>query len=54
MEKPKYRSNIAAAVHKGVRGMHRLGLADKKTMQEFDVRRLTAIEERSDEVALFR
>jgi putative transcriptional regulator len=31
-------------VHEGVRGMHRLGLVDKKTMREFDVRCLTAVD----------
>jgi putative transcriptional regulator len=40
----KYRSEIAGAVHEGVRGMHRLGLVDKKTMREFDVRCLTAVD----------
>jgi putative transcriptional regulator len=45
--KPKYRSEIAAAMHETVRGMHRLGLADKKTMRDFDVRCLTAVEELS-------
>jgi|SRR5208337_3400239 len=54
MPKGKYRSPIAEAVHEGVRGIHRLGLADKKTMREFDVRCLTAVEELSsaDIVAL--
>jgi putative transcriptional regulator len=47
MKKPKYRSEVAAAVHEGVRGMHRLGLVDKKTMREFDMRCLTAIEDLS-------
>jgi DNA-binding transcriptional regulator YiaG len=41
MKRPEYRSEVAAAVHEGVRGMHRLGLVDKKTMREFDVRCLT-------------
>ena len=41
----KYRSAIAKAVHEGVHGMHRLGLVDKKTMREFDVRCLTAIDD---------
>src|SRR2546423_11565217 len=45
MAKNKYRSEIAEAVHEGVRGMHRLGLADKKTMREFDLRCLTAVED---------
>jgi len=54
MTKSRYRSPIAEAVHEGVRGMHRLGLVDKKTMREFDVRCLTAVEELSggDIVAL--
>jgi putative transcriptional regulator len=39
-----YRSEIAKVVHEGVRGMHRLGLVDKKTMREFDVRCLTMVE----------
>jgi len=41
----KHRSEIAKAVHEGVRGMHRLGLVDKKTMREFDVRCLTPIDD---------
>ncbi|MFA4993878.1 MAG: hypothetical protein WC521_01040 [Bdellovibrionales bacterium] len=40
----KYRSGVAEAVHEGVRGMRRLGLVDKKTMREFDVRCLTAVD----------
>jgi putative transcriptional regulator len=44
MAKRKYRSEIAAVVHEGVRGMHRLGLVDKKTMREFDLRCLTTVE----------
>ena len=44
MAKTKYRSEIAEAVHEGVRGMHRLGLVDKKTMRDFDVRCLTSVE----------
>jgi putative transcriptional regulator len=43
--KRKYRSKIAEAVHEGVRGMHRLGLVDKKTMREFDVRCFTAVDD---------
>ncbi len=43
MKKAEYRSEVAAAVHEGVRGMHRLGLVDKQTMREFDVRCLTTI-----------
>jgi putative transcriptional regulator len=47
MAKTKYRSEIAAAVHAGVRGMRRLGLVDKTTMREFDLRCLTAVEDMS-------
>lgn len=47
MTKSKYRSPIAEAVHDGVRGMHRLGLADKKTMREFDIRCLTTVDDLS-------
>lgn len=47
MAKNKYRSSVAEAVHDGVRGMHRLGLADKKTMREFDIRCLTTVDELS-------
>lgn len=41
--KAKFRSEIAAVVHEGVLAMHRLGLADKQTMREFDVRCLTTV-----------
>jgi putative transcriptional regulator len=44
MAKRKYRSDIARVVHEGVRGMHQLGLADKKTMRDFDLRCLTTVE----------
>jgi putative transcriptional regulator len=43
----KYRSEIAEAVHEGVSGMHRLGLVDKKTMRDFDLRCLTTVEDLS-------
>ncbi len=43
----KYRSEIAEAVHQGVNGMHRLGLVDKKTMRDFDLRCLTAVDDLS-------
>jgi len=32
-------------MHETVQGMHRLGLVDKKTMREFDVRCLTSVED---------
>jgi putative transcriptional regulator len=44
MKRREYRSEVAATVHEGVRGMHRLGLIDKKTMQEFDIRCLTSVD----------
>ncbi len=44
MTKTKYRSEIAGIAHEGVRGMRRLGLVDKKTMREFDIRCLTMVE----------
>jgi putative transcriptional regulator len=47
VKRPEYRSEVAAAVHEGVRGMYRLGLVDKKTMREFDVRCLTVVEDLS-------
>jgi putative transcriptional regulator len=45
--KAEYRSDIAKSVHEGVRAMHWLGLVDKKTMREFDLRCLTSVEELS-------
>ena len=49
MTKTKYRSEIAGVVHEGVRGMHRLGLVDKQTMREFDLRCLTTVEDMTAE-----
>ncbi len=43
----KYRSEIAEAVHEGIKGLHRVGLVDKKTMREFDLRCLTAVDDLS-------
>jgi putative transcriptional regulator len=40
----KYRSEIAEVVHEGIRGMYRLGVVDKQTMREFDVRCLTPVD----------
>ena len=45
MAKTKFRSEIAEAMHETVRGMHRLGLAGKATMRDFDVRCLTSIDD---------
>jgi len=41
----RYRSSIARSVHETVRGLHRIGLADKRTMRRFDQSCLTAVEE---------
>ena len=38
-----YKSDLRAALHETVEGLHRAGLADKTTMREFDERCLTAI-----------
>ena len=43
----KYRSEIAEAVHEGISGLHRVGLVDKKTMREFYLRCLTAVDDLS-------
>ncbi len=43
--KRKYRSEIAAAMHETAQGMHRVGIIDKKTMREFDIRCLTKVDE---------
>ena len=40
----KFRSPIAAACHETITDMYELGLVDKKTMREFDVRCLTQTE----------
>jgi putative transcriptional regulator len=42
--KTKYRSSIARTVHETVRGLHRIGLADKRTMRRFDLSCLTTVE----------
>jgi putative transcriptional regulator len=42
--KRKYRSEIAEVVHAGMRGLHRLGVVDKQTMREFDIRCLTPVD----------
>jgi putative transcriptional regulator len=47
MRKPRYRSKIARSVHETVRGLHRAGLVDKRTMRRFDASCLTAVEELS-------
>jgi putative transcriptional regulator len=46
-KKTKYRSSIARTVHETVRGLHRIGLADKRTMRRFDSSCLTSVEELS-------
>ncbi|MFZ1103745.1 MAG: DNA-binding transcriptional regulator [Hyphomicrobiaceae bacterium] len=44
MAERKYRSEALRVAHETVKGLHRIGLADKKTMREFDAMCLTAIE----------
>ena len=43
-QKRKFRSPIAEAMHETMSGLHRIGLVDKTTMREFDLRCLTAVE----------
>jgi putative transcriptional regulator len=45
MTKAMYRSEIAQAMHETMRGMRRLGVVDKQTMRESDVRCLTSVED---------
>ena len=40
----KYKSELRAALHETVEGLHRIGLVDKTTMRHFDERCLTAAE----------
>jgi putative transcriptional regulator len=47
MAKRKYRSEALRVAHATVEGLHRIGLADKTTMREFDAMCLTAIEDLS-------
>ena len=43
----RYKSELRAALHETVEGLHRIGLVDKTTMRHFDERCLTAIEKLS-------
>ena len=43
----RYKSELRAALHETVEGLHRIGLVDKKTMRHFDERCLTTIEKLS-------
>ncbi len=43
----KYKSELRAALHETVEGLHRIGLVDKKTMRQFDDRCLTKVEKLS-------
>ena len=43
----KYKSELRAALHETVEGLHRVGLVDKKTMRHFDERCLTTVEKLS-------
>ena len=42
-----YKSELRAALHETVEGLHRIGLVDKKTMRHFDERCLTKVEKLS-------
>lgn len=43
----RYKSDLKAALHETVEGLHRIGLVDKKTMREFDESCLTSVEKLS-------
>jgi len=43
----RYKSELKAALHETVEGLHRIGLVDKKTMREFNESCLTSIEKLS-------
>ena len=43
----RYKSELRAALHETVEGLHRIGLVDKKTMRHFDERCLGTIEKPS-------
>ncbi len=40
----KYQSDALEALHETAQGLHRIGLIDTKTMRDFDVSCLTAVE----------
>lgn len=42
-----YKSDLKAALHETVEGLHRIGLVDKRTMREFDESCLTSVEKLS-------
>ena len=42
---PKYRSEIAKAMHETMRGLYRSGVVDKHTMRNFDIDCLTPVED---------
>ncbi len=41
--KPSYRSDALRSIHEAVVGLHDVGIVDKATMREFDVRCLTDV-----------
>jgi putative transcriptional regulator len=43
----RYKSDLRAALHETVEGLHRIGLVEKKTMREFDESCLTSVEKLS-------
>jgi putative transcriptional regulator len=53
--KSRYKSRIAEAIHETMRGAHKVGVIDKRTMREFDVLCLRTVEELSpDEIRALR
>jgi putative transcriptional regulator len=47
--KPKFKSNIAGAIHEAMLGAHKAGVVDKTTMREFDTLCLETVEELTGE-----
>jgi putative transcriptional regulator len=43
----RYKSEMRAALHDTVEGLHRIGLVDKRTMRHFDERCLTKVDKLS-------
>ncbi|HJZ43522.1 MAG TPA: DNA-binding transcriptional regulator [Hyphomicrobiaceae bacterium] len=53
--KTRYKSKIAKAIHETMRGAHKVGVIDKRTMREFDTLCLTTVEELSpDQIRALR
>ncbi len=53
--KPRYKSKIAAAIHETMRGAHKAGVIEKRTMREFDALCLSTVGNLSpDEIRALR